>query len=265
MSRVYSDEQLAFLKEKWKTLYIDEVTKAFNEKFSTDKTESQLKACIKNHKFKCGDEPKKPRCYAFTQEQLEWIKTTYVGRSRKELTELYNKQFPDNPKTYEQMVTATKNHGFTSGLTGHFVKGHVPFNKGKKGSIKPNSGSFKPGSVPPNRKPLGSERLDTKTGHILVKVEEINPYNGQPTRYKHKHVVVWEQHHGSVPKDMVVSFVDGDKTNCSIENLELISRSMLLRLNRRGFAKCPDDLKPVLRTSVKLEVKTFEVIKELGQ
>jgi len=53
--------------------------------------------------------------------------------------------------------------------------------------------------VPPNRKPLGAEHICSKDGFILMKVPERDPHTGFPTRYKHKHVHIWEQAHGPVP------------------------------------------------------------------
>ena len=35
---------------------------------------------------------------------------------------------------------------------------------------------------------------------ILIKIAEPNPCNGVQTRYKAKHVAIWEEHHGPVSK-----------------------------------------------------------------
>ena len=117
--------------------------------------------------------------------------------------------------------------------------------------------SFKKGNAPPNRKPLFSERVCPKDGFILIKVPERNPYTGFPTRYKHKHVYVYEQEHGPVPEGMVVALIDGDKTNCEPENLMLISRATLLNLNQLGYKDMPDKLKPSVLALAKLQVKTW--------
>ena len=91
-----------------------------------------------------------------------------------------------------------------------------------------------------------------------MKVAEQDPYTGFPTRYKHKHVYVWEQAHGPVPEGMIVAFIDGDKTRCELENLMLISRAELLNLNRRGYKNTPGDLKPSVLALSTLEVKTWK-------
>ena len=120
-----------------------------------------------------------------------------------------------------------------------------------------NIGSFKKGHVPANRKPLGTERIDVKDGFIQIKIAEKDPYTGLPTRYKNKHVWLWEQQHGPVPPGMVVAFTDGNKQNCKLSNLMLITRAELLRLNQRGYKDMPDDLKPSVLALTKLEVKVF--------
>ena len=38
------------------------------------------------------------------------------------------------------------------------------------------------------------------------------------------HRVIWEEHHGPIPTHQCVSFKDGDRSNCAIENLELLDR-----------------------------------------
>ncbi|MCK4789229.1 MAG: HNH endonuclease [Desulfobacteraceae bacterium] len=148
-----------------------------------------------------------------------------------------------------------------SGKTGRFQAGHVPWNDGTKGQglTGANRKSFKKGNVPANRKPLWTERVCPKDGFILMKVPERNPYTGFSTRYKHKHVYIWEQEHGPVPKGMVVAFIDGDKTNCEPENLMLISRAELLALNQHGYKNMPDELKPNVLALSKLQAKTWAI------
>jgi len=142
---------------------------------------------------------------------------------------------------------------------GRFKKGNKPWNAGTKGQglTGANKTSFKKGNVPPNRKPLGSERICSKDGYILINIAERNPHTGFPTRYKHKHVHMWEQDHGPVPKGMIVAFRDSDKLNIDPENLMLISRAELLVLNQYGYKETPDELKPSVLALAKLEVKIF--------
>ena len=111
--------------------------------------------------------------------------------------------------------------------------------------------------MPANLKPIGHERIRPKDGFILIKVVEKNPYTGSPTRYKHKHVHVWEQANGPVPEGMVVALRDSDKTNCEPDKLMLISQAELLELNRHGYRNVPVEIKPSVLALTKLKVKTW--------
>ena len=113
--------------------------------------------------------------------------------------------------------------------------------------------------MPANRKPLGHERVCSKDGYVLIKVAERNPHTGFPTRYKHKHVHIWEQAHGPVPAGQVVIFMDGDKLNFEPQNLMLVTRAQLLRLNKHGYKDAPKDIKPSVLALSKLEVQTFSI------
>ncbi len=199
----------------------------------------------------------------YTAEQIEFLRSGYVEMCIPDLTRAFNARFKCN-KTESQIRSATRNHSIRSGRDGRLKKGNRPWNAGTKGQrlTTANSGSFKKGNVPANRKLLGSERICPKGGFILLKVPERDPHTGFATRYKHKHIWIWEQAHGPVPDGMVVAFRDSNNQNCDLNNLMLISRAELLRLNRRGYKTMPDELKPSVLVLSKLEVKTFEKMKD---
>lgn len=150
------------------------------------------------------------------------------GISNAELTDLFNQEFATDVSV-KQMKSFKNNHKISSGLTGQFPKGHIPFNKGKKGVHYAGSEKtwFKNGQVPHNHKPVGSERVNIY-GYIEIKVAE-------PKKWRLKHHVVWENVHGKIPRSHVVIFLDGNKLNVSIENLKLISQGQLLLMNRNGL------------------------------
>ena len=242
-------------------MHTRDLAKAFNAQFGTDRTEVAIKSALSNRKIRCGRPYGKrlitPRRLC-TPEQDRFVRTGYLKHSLKGLTFLFNEKFKTN-LTIGQIRSYTRNHSIRSGRTGCFEKGHKSWNNGTKGLTGANRTSFKKGNVPANRKPLWDERVCSKDGFILMKVPEPNPYTGFPTRYKHKHVYIWEQTHGPVPKGMIVALRDGVKTNCDPDNLMLLSRAELLRLNQRGYKDAPDELKPSILALVKLEVKTFSV------
>ena len=110
-------------------------------------------------------------------------------------------------------------------VASRFKSGHTPHNKGRKhwqymsreGVEQCRMTQFKPGLIPHNAHPVGYERINSN-GYVLVKV------SGKK-RMVLKHRYVWEQHHGRIPSGMCILFRDGDKTNCDIDNLYMLSFS----------------------------------------
>ena len=124
-------------------------------------------------------------------------------------------------------------NNISSGKTGRFEKGHIPNSKGQKMSkeqyekCKPTM--FKKGHIPKNHREIGSERI-TKDGYIEIKIKE-------PNLWVLKHRLIYEEHYGKIPAGYSVIFGDGDKLNCNIDNLILVSRSELLLMNRNKLIK----------------------------
>ena len=76
-------------------------------------------------------------------------------------------------------------------------------------------------------RPVGYERVNVN-GYIAIKIAE-------PNKWRLKHQLIWESLNGPIPKGHVVLFVDRNSLNLSPENLLLVSRSELARLNRHGL------------------------------
>lgn len=262
MSRSYTQEQLDFLREEYKTQRVPALTIAFNAKFKQSRTENAIKSTLTREGFKCDRAPgfRKGERMTYSKEQVAFIKEAYTRLSLADMTAAFNAEFGET-KTVKQLRSFTRNHKVRSGRTGCFEKGHVPWTAGKagKGICKPNSGSFKKGDIPANTRPMGSERICPKDGFILVKIEEENPYTDATTRFKHKHVVIWEEANGPTPENHVIRFLDGDKKNCVIENLGLFTRAESLQMTRLGFSDVPVEIKPTVAAMAKLDSKRFEL------
>jgi len=156
--------------------------------------------------------------------------------------------------TEKQVKTFLKNRGLKAGLTGRFSDGHTPWNKGKTGYMGPNATSFKKGNLPHNHRPLWFERVD-KDGYITMSVPEPNPYTGFPTRFKLKHVWLWEEAHGPKPKGTTVIFRDGNNRNFDLDNLLLVTRAELLAMNLHDYKNQPEELKASVLALARVEVK----------
>ncbi len=251
----YTEEQLDFLRQAYASMTVSELTTAFNTRFGLQYTVSAIRSTINRRHIKRSRRILPGRYRSFTCEQYDFIRTKYPSMSLIDLTAAFNNRFSCG-KTERQLRTFVRNHGLKSGRSGRFEKGQDAWNKGVKGYMGANVTSFKKGNVPKNRKPLGSERIDAKDGYIMVKIAEADPYTGFPTRYKAKHVVVWERAHGGkVPAGKIVFFLDGDKTNCTPENLELISRAEAIRLVQYGYYDLPGELRPAMLSLVRLQAR----------
>ena len=255
----YTDEQLAFLREGFQSMTVAELTSAFNVRYGRQQAHTAIHSTLKRENIRRGRRILTGRRLTFTAEQIEFLRINYVRLSLVNLAAAFSDRF-GTEKTAGQIRAFTRNHGIKSGRTGCFEKGQKSWNEGVKGYMGANVTSFRKGSVPKNRKPLGTERVN-RDGYIEIKIPERDPHTGFPTRYKLKHVVLWEQLHGPVPEGMCVVFQDGNPLNCVDDNFMLVSRAHLLRLNQYRYRKIPDDLKPTVLALAKLEVKTFSLLR----
>lgn len=192
--------------------------------------------------------------HLWTKEQLGWLRANYQSMSRKQLANAVCSAFGIEV-TYAQVVAALKNHKITCGRTGRFEPGQKAWNDGVKGSIPVNRTSFRAGHTPHNTRHLWHERVNVN-GYVEIQVPETNPHTGYKHRYRHKHVWIWEQLHGSkVPAGHVVIFKDGDSRNFDHDNLVLVTRSELLVMNLHDYKDAPDELKPSIMALAKVEAK----------
>jgi len=173
----------------------------------------------------------------YNPEHVEYIAANIKGRSFKELTAMFNERFGMELRV-SAMTSLADRHGLHNGRDTRlnkgyeptqFKKGHVPANKGQRGISYPGMEptQFKKGNKPHNWVPLGSERI-TKDGYIQIKVDEGKSQHN----WRGKHILVWEAVNGPLPKGYVIIFGDGNNRNFDLDNLLLISRKQLVRLNQ---------------------------------
>lgn len=181
----------------------------------------------------------------FPEKIEKFIRKNVVGVGNKELTEMVNEKF-GTVYTSAQVKNFKRRNHLSSGLNGQFLKGHIPANKGKKGKCAHGCDKtwFKKGCKPVNHKPVGSERID-RDGYTLIKVAE-------PSKWRLKQHIVWEEYHGVIPKGYKVIFLDSDTTNFDIDNLMLVTDSELLILNRHGLKHNDADITKTGVTIAKL-------------
>lgn len=164
----------------------------------------------------------------YSIEQIDYLKSI-AHLPRPEMASLFNGKYNEQ-RTKESMQRFCSKHKILGVKnTGRFSKGADVWNKGKTGYMGANRTSFPSGNKPHNTRPLWSERICSKDGFIYIKASE-------PNGFVLKHRWIWEQSGRDIPKGMVLCFKDGDKSNCTIDNLMLMTRSELLRYNQ-SFVK----------------------------
>lgn len=268
-NRIYFDEHIEFLKSGYLRMNTRNLTRAFNEKFGMDKPESAIKTIIYKKKMRCGRKGNErlieDRYTLLTKDQAEFVKDAYKKMPIPDVTSALNKHF--GTEFGENQIEAyINNHGLKSGRTGQFKKGSKPWNTGTKGQglTKANSGAFKKGNVPARTRPMFAERKN-KDKLTEIKVPIPHPGKKTETQFMPKQRWIYEQHFGPIPPGYVVSFRDGNRENFSPDNLMLLSRAELIKLNQNNYREMPANLKPSVFALSKLQAQVSQKRKDITE
>lgn len=228
--RQYPEEVKKFITENIKGITTKDLILLVNTKFGTDFTEKKMQSFKKNHGLKNGRKgiPIGRPSKIYPDEVKKFIKENYTGVGPKEMAAKLNETFGTS-YTHSQLKAWYANHNLNSEVTGFFPKGHVPANKGMKGITYEGmkATQFKKGNKPANWVPIGTERI-SKDGYVEIKIAD-----GKLNKnWRAKHIVIWENANGPVPKGHAVIFGDGNNRNFDLKNLILVSRKQLVRLNQ---------------------------------
>ena len=176
--------------------------------------------------------------HKWTPEQYDFLRNNIAGVSYADLTAMFNKHFNLDLKI--TTISATiKRLDLRNGMDTKFKKGLASHNKGQKmpsniyEKAKPTM--FKPGNVPPNTDPIGTEKMSSD-GYIYVKVDN-QPKAKKYVNWKLKHRLIYEREVGPIPNGYLVAFADGDRTNFDVKNLILISPQEKMLMARYKFHK----------------------------
>lgn len=140
----------------------------------------------------------------FTPEQEAYLRSIIPGRPTPDVLAIINDKYQLN-LSLSQLRAWLANRGIRNGL------------------------KLGPGDRAPYRLPIGSKTVDPSRGYHLTKVRE-------GTRgWVPDHILLWEQHHGPLPKNMFLIFANGNKDDIRLDNLLLVTRGELGLLNVRGW------------------------------
>jgi hypothetical protein len=137
-------------------------------------------------------------------------------------------------RSFRSVVTKASKLGLKSPIyqkncVTSFKKGMASHNKGQKMQKshyeKCAPTMFKKGVIPHNTLHDGvitTRHLDGKP-YLYIRLGA--------AKWEPLHRYTWKEKNGEIPIDMLVTFIDGDYLNCTIENLRLISRADNARRN----------------------------------
>jgi len=111
--------------------------------------------------------------------------------------------------------------------------------------------------IRPSVAPIGTEFIN-KNGYRVRKMSNSkNPWE----RWRYVHRIIWEMHFGPLPKGYMIIFRDGNKQNCRIDNMLLVTRAQGMVMNRYGLYSNDPDLMEFGANTAKLIMKYRSVKK----
>lgn len=138
-----------------------------------------------------------------------------------------------------------------------FSKGNVPVNKGlswdeympKESQQRSRKTTFKKGNKPQNT--LHDGAITIRTDHKDRSGRQYKWIRISESNWEMLHKHIWEKENGPVPEGYCLWFIDGNSLNCTLKNLELITRDE--NLNRNWHDRYPDELKNSVKKLNKLK------------
>lgn len=270
----YSKEVHEFVKTHAPGMRDRELAELCNRELGTSFTPQSLKSFRGNYGYRnyMGQWSKEDYWKyqdRYPRGMYEFIRDNSWGVSSKEMAELCNQKF-GTTWSATGMKQFRQRHGIKSGETGWYQKGHVPGNKGKKleeyvtdperaKAIREKMAKtqFKKGHHPANELPIGSIVTNDEGYKLRKKQNEGGLWN----RWEFLHRAVWREHYGEIPEGMMIVFRDGDRANCDISNLMMISKQENAALNKLGLRSEDPDLTEAAVNLVRLRLAVKEAKK----
>ncbi len=194
-----------------------------------------------------------------TEEQALFLIEIIPGRSSVEISRLFEEKYGAHLTAW-QVRTWKKNHKTPSGYSARFRKGQRSWTQGKKwsdymspeGQVGSRKTCYKKGNIPANWKPLGS--ISERDGYLMIKTRDGHGVKN----WEFVHQKIWKEANGPIPKHHKIIFLDGNRYNCKIENLYLISNEAFAVANRLYKLTDDPDLNKTIIAAAELRIKANE-------
>lgn len=221
-----TDEQKKYILDNWNSMTSEALRHAFNEKFGT----TYKVTAFHYHTSKMG--LRKMPMHHYSKEEDEFLKKYSSIMSRKELTAAFNDKF-GTTIDIQALTVRSLRIGAVASNDGRFKTGELPWDRLEGGrdewyakyKVAPHH-SFPKGHIPASYRPVGSQRIDSQNGRVIVKTEDGS--------WKSQQMIAWEDKYGKIPKGLHLLSVTGDVNDTDVNNLRLIDNATqtLLIANR---------------------------------
>lgn len=196
--------------------------------------------------------------FKWSDDHYQFIKNNIKGTSYKELHKMFKDEF-NVDVTFKKFQTYVSRKKLTNDIDTTFNKGATPWNKGKKGLWFKGAENtwFKKGQKPINKRSIGSIYKPSKENRqILIKVDDTGVRKKDWIPLSH---AVYTKYYGEIPKGHVVIHKNKNNRDFTPDNLQVISRGNLAKVNNRGMY----DDEPEYNTALIKCMELDTVIKEI--
>jgi hypothetical protein len=166
------------------------------------------------------------------------------------ISKVYREAYKLGLKKSEAFLKSEASGRITSqlhfGKLSQFKKGMTPWNKGKTGLKNTSTTKFKKGSLPHNTLVDGAITIRNDNRGIPYQFVRV-----ALSKWMHLHVKMWIDEYGPIEKGMCVTFKDGNTMNCTIDNLQLLTRQE--NMKRNSIHQYPEEIKQTIRVLTKLK------------
>lgn len=234
MRHRFSKEEDDFIRNHYMTLLDHEIAERLGLSLDQVKGRRQWMGLKKGHR---KGYPSGRRL--FSNEQEQWLLDNNSSLRSGALAQSINDRFGTSFKA-SQIAAWRKNHRHPSGIDTRFTAGQASWTKGKtleeicKGNQETlaavRSTQFRKGNEPWNVVPIGTV-ITNSDGYKWIKVDDRKDVRYPVENWRAYHRWLWETKNGPIPEGMQLIFKNGDRSDCRMENLTLMT------MRERGFYK----------------------------